>query len=105
MKMKTLKLLLLLTIIILPGCTYKKSLNTLFYYEVAHECLDMGIIKGEALQNPLVDDYTTEIEAISLSQKYRFVKWNDGLTNAKRKDKANGEPKIVYVAYFEVIDE
>ena len=70
-------------------------------YTLTYTASKGGSIKGTATQNVITGQSGTEVEAVP-SEGYRFVKWSDGNTNAKRTD-SNVQGDINATAEFELI--
>lgn len=70
----------------------------LLYYTVNNR--DMGYIQGETVQ-VLTDGEISSYVCAYANLNYRFVKWSDGSTEAKRRDVAGDNKEIT--AYFEYI--
>ena len=91
-----------LVALFLSGCNKKTTINVFVFYKVSDSCEKMGSIKGTRRQTPYFGDYTTEVTAVA-NAGYRFVTWNDGNTNATRKDKATDQAMTIYCATFAAI--
>ena len=70
-------------------------------YTLTYTASKGGSIKGTATQNVITGQSGTEVEAVP-SEGYRFVKWSDGNTNAKRTD-SNVNADISVTAEFAII--
>ena len=67
-------------------------------YTLTYTASDGGSIKGTATQTVVEGESGTEVEAIA-NEGYRFVRWSDGLTTAKRTD-TNVQKNISVTAEF-----
>ena len=70
-------------------------------YSLTYTAGDGGRIKGTARQNVADGQSSIEVEAVP-NEGYKFVKWSDGNTNAKRTE-SNVTANISVTAEFEVI--
>ena len=70
-------------------------------YSLTYTAGDGGRIKGTATQNVADGQSSIEVEAVP-NEGYKFVKWSDGNTNAKRTE-SNVTANMSVTAEFEVI--
>ena len=72
--------------------------QTFRYYPILYEAEEGGSIRGEAKQNVLYDNYTTEVTAVP-DERHYFVSWSDGGTAPTRRDLVKSG--AVYTARFQ----
>ena len=83
-------------------CTANRTLTAVFEahtYTLSYTAGEGGSISGQATQTVKHGQSGTEVEAVP-NAGYRFVKWSDGLTTAKRTD-SNVQEDMSVTAEFE----
>ena len=78
--------------------TVTAEFETIPMFTLTYTAGDGGTIRGEATQTVTEGGDGTEVEAVA-NDGYRFVKWDDGITTARRTE-TNVQASKVYTAQF-----